>query len=240
MGGQQGKDDQETKSTPTPAKNSSTNVKKEKIFVNVYEPVNNDQMQVPGFGIYHSGVQVYGAEYTFAGGESGTSTGVYSQAPRFTPTNYPWKFKESIEVGETTLTKNEIKDLITVLKIEFTQNSYHLVNRNCNHFSEALCKSLGVSYPNWINRAAKFGSALGSIVPQSLQQQDKKQEVKPLSPSEEGAGSKVIYVDLLNEIDKKTVACLNESSQYPLIHLLLSDKERSNLGIKKKRLVAAV
>lgn len=48
------------------------------VFLNVYQPKDPNQAQVPGFGVYHSGLEVFGTEYTYAGA-AGSGTGVYSQ-----------------------------------------------------------------------------------------------------------------------------------------------------------------
>lgn len=66
------------------------------------------------------------------------------------------RFRESVEVGKTTMTQREIQTTIEKLSDEFVGNSYHLLQRNCNHFSDALCRQLtGYGIPNWINRYKK-------------------------------------------------------------------------------------
>ena len=46
---------------------------------------------------------------------------------------------------------------------DFQPNTYHIVNKNCNHFSNALCLSLcGVAIPAYINRVAAIGSTFQS------------------------------------------------------------------------------
>lgn len=44
------------------------------------------------------------------------------------------------------------------LREQFPPGSYHPVSKNCNHFSDALCKELvGAPIPTWINRPARIG-----------------------------------------------------------------------------------
>lgn len=75
----------------------------------------------------HTGLEVYGSEHVFAGGET-ASSGIYSQVawiservvgasnspfasqrPRTQPAGSPWKYKQSLELGRTPATKTEVK-----------------------------------------------------------------------------------------------------------------------------------
>ena len=48
-------------------------------------------------------------------------------------------------------------------------NSYSLLERNCNHFSDQLCRSLVQRpAPRYINRLAGLGQRLSCILPQEL------------------------------------------------------------------------
>ena len=45
-------------------------------------------------------------------------------------------------------------------------NTYHLLERNCNHFVEALCFELtGKMPPGWINRLARTAVVANSCAP---------------------------------------------------------------------------
>lgn len=51
----------------------------------------------------------------------------------------------------------------------FNGNSYHLIKKNCNHFSEAVCqKLLSKSIPSRINRLAYWGKYVSCLLPESL------------------------------------------------------------------------
>jgi len=55
-------------------------------------------------------------------------------------------------LSPSTLTRNTIVLSLVLLSSQIT-------NRNCNHFSDALCKTLvGASIPAWVNRPAKIAS----------------------------------------------------------------------------------
>lgn len=129
------------------------------VKINVYEP-SKPQASMPGFGIYHTGIEVNGVEYCFAGAPEASGTGVQSQVPRATPEGGQWKFMQTIELGFVTLSSSEFEKILNEMRDAFPANTYDLIHRNCNHFSKTVAKRLGVekNYPSWINRAASWGS----------------------------------------------------------------------------------
>lgn len=46
--------------------------------------------------------------------------------------------RESIEVGYTDFTRPEIEQIIEQLGDQYRGDQYHLLRKNCNHFSAAL------------------------------------------------------------------------------------------------------
>lgn len=115
-------------------------------------------MSAMGLGVFHSGIEVFGSEYYFAGGAS-TGSGVLVQKPK---TNAgPWKYQESIVLGDITYTSVECRDILNELRAEFKANTYDLTGKNCNHFTSAVSKRLlERDIPGWVNRAAGLGEAL--------------------------------------------------------------------------------
>jgi hypothetical protein len=121
-------------------------------------------------GVYHSGLEVHGTEYTFGDG------GSFSHEPRGANGAV---FRESIVLGETELTSSQVKSLAATVSDEFDKQKYHLTDRNCNHYSkgkkyqkfklngQALSiKVLGKdNFPSWVNRMASWGSKLGIAPP---------------------------------------------------------------------------
>jgi hypothetical protein len=120
-----------------------------------------------GMGAYHTSLEVDGFHYTFAANAaiirtSSRNAGVPSGA----------SFKETIDLGMCNLrNRGEIATVIKKMEAFFKPNAYHLVHRNCNHFSEtfatAIIKNTELSqtncqrlstYPVWINRLANTGS----------------------------------------------------------------------------------
>lgn len=68
--------------------------------------------------------------------------------------NHP-NFRESILIGKTSLSANEIYSIIDRLKDKFPGNSYHLVKKNCNTFTNCVCEAIfHKKIPGFINRLA--------------------------------------------------------------------------------------
>lgn len=109
----------------------------------------NDCLATIGFGLYHTGVRIGGAEYTFS------NDGVFSHAPG----ECQYELRSLIPLGELTISNKEVEGVVSELRgAAFPAGSYHLVMRNCNHFSTALTERLGFSVPGWVNRLAWWGS----------------------------------------------------------------------------------
>ena len=48
--------------------------------------------------------------------------------------------RESIEIGKTDFSEHDVDQIIKLLGREFRGIDYHLINNNCNHFTDKLCK----------------------------------------------------------------------------------------------------
>jgi hypothetical protein len=72
-------------------------------------------------------------------------------------TNTP-NFREAIHLGKTTLHWREINKILDDLREAFPGNSYHVIRKNCNTFSNCLCEALlGKKIPGYVNRMANIG-----------------------------------------------------------------------------------
>lgn len=49
-------------------------------------------------------------------------------------------FRQSIHIGYTDFTEEDVRRLVNELGKEFKGDRYHLMNNNCNHFSGAFTK----------------------------------------------------------------------------------------------------
>ena len=116
-----------------------------------------------GLSVYHSGIEVYGTEFTY--GQCNAIepiSGVVEMTPRGAEKlDKKLIFKQAIHLGYTDLTELDVIRITTELGTEdFRGDKYHVLSRNCNHFSNALAEILcGKKIPSWINRLARIGQA---------------------------------------------------------------------------------
>lgn len=77
------------------------------------------------------------------------STGVFATNPRQAPGTVT--FREPVLVGETDMTPREVYAMVQELGQIFRGNAYHLLQQNCNTFSDELCYRLtGQRAPPWV------------------------------------------------------------------------------------------
>lgn len=132
------------------------------VRLNVYDMYwLNDYASNIGFGIFHSGIEVYGVEYAY-GGHPYAFSGVFENSPQDAEElGDNFKFRQCIVIGETAFTAAAVRELIKTLGQEYRGDRYHLISRNCNHFSAVLAKVLtGNDIPPWINRLANLSGSI--------------------------------------------------------------------------------
>ncbi|TNN15765.1 Desumoylating isopeptidase 2 isoform 1 [Schistosoma japonicum] len=135
------------------------------VTVNVYDMLwINDYVSSLGIGVYHTGVVVHETEYSY-GGHPLTNSGVFAMLPKDTSylgENYSHKL--TLSMGYTDFTAADIALLLDSMTADYRGDQYHLLHKNCNHFSDAFVQILcGRSLPKWINRLATIGSKLPFI-----------------------------------------------------------------------------
>ena len=60
-------------------------------------------------------------------------------------------WRESVVIGETSMGAQEVQEVVQQLGSEYKGTAYHLLERNCNHFSNELCLKLtGKPAPLWV------------------------------------------------------------------------------------------
>lgn len=63
-------------------------------------------------------------------------------------------FRESVLVGYTSMTPQHVQQAVQEMGEQYKGNAYHLLQRNCNHFSNDLCRKLtGKEAPLWVSHS---------------------------------------------------------------------------------------
>lgn len=159
------------------------------MYLNIYDLSDqNSWTYWCGVGIFHSGLEVYGVEYAYGGHEYDVS-GVFATNPKDAPG--PVIFRESVLVGTTHMSPQRVQQAVQEMGEQYKGNAYHLLQRNCNHFSSDLCLKLtGQPAPLWINRLAGMAVMLHCLIPTAW--------VPPLSPPTAAPmlGPEPIHVDV--------------------------------------------
>lgn len=136
------------------------------LYLNVYDlaPA-NDFLHPVGLGLYHTGVEILGVEYTFA-----SEGGVFYHTPRAVPQA---TFREQICMGSFDGGKVDVQEAINALGDDkFGPADYNIIRNNCNHFANALClKMVKKPAPGYINRLADIGNCCSCLIPKRFLEQ---------------------------------------------------------------------
>lgn len=125
----------------------------------------NNILRPFGLGAFHCGVEVYGWEWSFRGkcgddtmSSCSDNSGIFCCRPR---TSDGHVYREAIPMGKTAFSEAEVLDLIHRLQDEWLGRSYDILTKNCCHFSDELCRRLGVGgVPSWVLNLAGAGAAV--------------------------------------------------------------------------------
>lgn len=135
---------------------------REPVRLNVYDMYwVNDYLTSVGIGVYHSGIEIYGVEYAY-GGHPFPFTGIFENSPKDSEElGENFKFKETVLLGYTDFSAQDVRHLVDVLGREFKGDRYHLITKNCNHFTASFAKTLsGTDIPAWVNRLAYISGSI--------------------------------------------------------------------------------
>uniref|UniRef100_N1R0T5 Uncharacterized protein n=1 Tax=Aegilops tauschii TaxID=37682 RepID=N1R0T5_AEGTA len=131
------------------------------VLLNVYDltPV-NDYLYWLGFGVFHSGIEVHGMEYGF-GAHDFSSSGVFEVESKCCP---GFVYRKTVSLGTTDMSREDFRSFIERLAGKYHGNTYNLIAKNCNHFTDDVCRNLtGKPIPGWVNRLARVDDDLDSV-----------------------------------------------------------------------------
>jgi len=137
-------------------------VYRERVLVRVYDLGKTAVMRgfnqmSKSYGAFHSGVEVYGREWSFGMTFDEWSTGITWNPPAENPDH---RYRETLSMGYTSLAPTQVWHAIEEMKSEWRGCTYHLLTKNCHHFTNKLCEKLGVGRtPPWLNDLAGTGAA---------------------------------------------------------------------------------
>mmetsp|Transcript_12158 Transcript_12158/g.22953 ORF Transcript_12158/g.22953 Transcript_12158/m.22953 type:complete len:401 (-) Transcript_12158:118-1320(-) len=140
------------------------------VFLNVYDVSQEEGIQklnrvlahksspVKLGGVFHAGVEVDGLEWCFGFSASETHPGVACVEPRTHPQHH---FRQTVDMGCTHCTKEEVADIVSHLLEEYPGCDYDLLRRNCCHFCDDFTRRLGLGgIPGWVMRLARIGAGV--------------------------------------------------------------------------------
>ncbi|KAI7748137.1 hypothetical protein M8C21_019586 [Ambrosia artemisiifolia] len=129
---------------------------------------------------------VYGKEYGF-GAHDFPISGVFEVEPKSCP---GFIYRCSIPIGHVTKSPSEFREFIETVASEYHGDTYHLISKNCNHFTDDISQRLtGKRIPGWVNRLAKLGALCSCLLPESLQVTTVKQLPEYHNCDEDGTAS---------------------------------------------------
>lgn len=139
------------------------------VFLNIYDCSKGKQVrglnkalpQCIG-GIFHAGVEVNGLEWEFNAVDRRTCAGVGCTLPG---SNAQHRYRQTVHLGNTNLTPEDIADVISQLVDEYPGDRYDLLSCNCCHFADDFSRRLGTGgIPGWVSlRLAAAGHALRTV-----------------------------------------------------------------------------
>jgi deubiquitinase DESI2 len=104
------------------------------VYIKIYNVVSgvNKALEVMGFGLYHSSINLFDLEFSYGGHDKESSGIVIVEEGN----SAGLELKEKLAIGDTYFTSDEIDDIIDGLGEFWHGCDYDPFARNCNNFTE--------------------------------------------------------------------------------------------------------
>eukprot|EP00435_Cladocopium_sp_Y103_P060175 s2340_g21.t4 len=135
--------DRDVATQSAPSRLPARKVYRERVLVRVYDLGQTmltrfHNQLTKNYGAFHTGVEVYGKEWSYGMTFDNTS-GIISHEPA---KNADHTFRETLSMGYTRFSPREVGKILEDLKREWRGRDYHVLTKNCHHFSEVFCARL--------------------------------------------------------------------------------------------------
>ena len=85
------------------------------------------------------------------------------------PESADFSFHRKLYLGETSMMNYRFRQVVRDLSEEYTCGSYHMFEKNCNHFTDSFArKLLGMGIPQWLFRSTDILALLCCCLPRRL------------------------------------------------------------------------
>ena len=155
-----------------------------------------------GMGAYHTSLRIgtsdsdpYTTTYTFVANQGIVQEKKRSRNNNNNNSTLPSHatFKEEIILGSCTCQRGEINEILQMLtQLYFTNTSYHLVHRNCNHFTETFATAL-IYYQDFMDQK----NAMSNAITASSSNSSRGIRLRPKPPQQQRLST---YPDWINRL----------------------------------------
>jgi hypothetical protein len=138
-----------------------------KVFLHIYDVGGssaikhmNDTLRRLGTGVYHTGIEVHGQEWSYAirlnsDCSRQAGCGITVTQPCEDPSHC---YRESVLLGETDLSDEEVAQILRDMLPAWRSEQYNFLNNNCQTFCSEFSKHLQCKpLPAWVTSAAAAG-----------------------------------------------------------------------------------
>jgi len=161
-------------------------------------------------GVWHTGVLVFSVEYFFGGGIQAAPEGHFQSSNQLPPDRL-------ISLGVTTKTQAELVAYLQSVSHLYTQQTYDLINNNCNNFSDCLCRFLlsGRGIPTEIVDLPRIvfstpGGAMLRPMIENMQNNIRAQSGSGMDPFAAASGSRDFENNLSNSVRTAVMDLVHE------------------------------